>query len=323
MVLLRSRGGWPAGILHHARLPRMPHPSPPVVAVVGPDRRGQERPVARPRASGSAARSSTPTRCRSTAAWTSAPPSCRPTSGAGSRTTCSTCSTSPSRRPWREFQALARAVDRRLPGRGRGPGAGRRLGALHPRGARPVRVPGHRPRVRAPARGRAGRGRVRRRCTSGCRRSTRRPRAKVLPSNGRRVVRALEVIETHRPAVQRVAAGAAVLLRRARAGRRPHPAAGARRADRAAGPPDVGRRPRRRGAPARARGLREGRTASRALGYQQVLAFLDGRVHRAAGVRGDRRAHPAVRPAPGRVVPQGPADHLGGLGRPGPGRACG
>jgi tRNA dimethylallyltransferase len=38
----------------------------------------------------------------------------------------------------------------------------------------------------------------------------------------------------------------------------------------------VGRRPRRGGARLADRGLREGRTANRALGYQQVLAFLDG-----------------------------------------------
>ena len=43
--------------------------------------------------SGSAARSSTPTRCSSTAAWTSAPRNCPSPSAAASRTTSSTCST--------------------------------------------------------------------------------------------------------------------------------------------------------------------------------------------------------------------------------------
>ena len=66
-------------------------------------------------------------------------------------------------------------------------------------------------------------------------------------------------------------------------------------------------------------GLREGRTASRALGYQQVLAFLDGRAHRAGGQGEDRERDPAVRAAAGQLVPQGPAHHLGALRGPRPG----
>ena len=68
-------------------------------------------------------------------------------------------------------------------------------------------------------------------------------------------------------------------------------------------------------------GLREGRTAHRALGYQQVLAFLDGECSEQEALRADRVRHPALRPAAGLVVPQGPADRLGGLGRPRPGPA--
>ena len=48
-----------------------------------------------------------------------------------------------------------------------------------------------------------------------------------------------------------------------------------------------------------AHGLREGRTANRALGYRQVLAFLDGEMHRGGGARADRDGHPPVRPPAG------------------------
>jgi len=98
----------------------------------------------------------------------------------------------------------------------------------------------------------------------------------VLPSNGRRIVRALEVIAlTGRPFPARLPTGGAprydaVLLGVDR------PTAEldervARRVARmfAAGLVDETRA-------LLARGLREGRTASRALGYQQVLAALDG-----------------------------------------------
>ena len=60
-----------------------------------------------------------------------------------------------------------------------------------------------------------------------------------------------------------------------------------------AGRRDVGGRPARRGARAAPAGLRDGRTASRALGYQQALAQLDGELTEAEAkddtVRGTRR----------------------------------
>jgi len=101
--------------------------------------------------------------------------------------------------------------------------------------------------------------------------------ADVLPSNGRRIVRALEVVTlTGRPFPARLATGGpprydAVLL----GVDRPTPELDER----------VGRRVARMFsgglvAETRAlldRGLREGRTAARALGYQQVVAALDGR----------------------------------------------
>ncbi len=68
-----------------------------------------------------------------------------------------------------------------------------------------------------------------------------------------------------------------------------------------------------------AAGLREGRTAQRALGYQQVLAFLDGELSEDEAFEQTVDRHPPVRPQAGRVVPQGPSDHVAGLGRPGAG----
>jgi tRNA dimethylallyltransferase len=117
--------------------------------------------------------------------------------------------------------------------------------------------------------------------------------AAVLPSNGRRIVRALEVVAlTGRPFPARLATGGsprydAVLLG----------------VDRPTAELDerVARRVARMFAGGLvaetrlllARGLRDGRTASRALGYQQVVAALDGagdlRVAAADTVRATRR----------------------------------
>ena len=100
----------------------------------------------------------------------------------------------------------------------------------------------------------------------------------MLPSNGRRVVRALEVIEiTGRP-FTRIAARAALPLHRAvQVGVDIDRETLDRRIEQrveqmwAAGFVDEVRA-------LAGRGLREGRTANRALGYQQVLAFLDGEI---------------------------------------------
>lgn len=97
----------------------------------------------------------------------------------------------------------------------------------------------------------------------------------ILPGNGRRIVRALEVIElTGRPFTARLPAHESVYdtLQIGIAVPRPELADRiARRVDRMwqAGLVDEVRR-------LEAEGLREGRTASRALGYQQVLSFLAG-----------------------------------------------
>lgn len=106
--------------------------------------------------------------------------------------------------------------------------------------------------------------------------------AAVLPTNGRRIVRALEVVTiTGRPFPARLPAGGrprydAVLL----GVDRPTDELDARVARRVARMFAAGLVGETRGLVAA--GLREGRTASRALGYQQVLAALDGE-HDAAG----------------------------------------
>lgn len=102
--------------------------------------------------------------------------------------------------------------------------------------------------------------------------------ARIIPSNGRRVVRALEVIEiTGRP----FSASLPELTYQVEDAHQvgvdiPRPVLDERIALRvermwAAGFVDEVRR-------LAARGLREGRTANRAIGYQQVLAFLDGEI---------------------------------------------
>jgi tRNA dimethylallyltransferase len=114
--------------------------------------------------------------------------------------------------------------------------------------------------------------------------------AAVLPSNGRRIVRALEVVTlTGRPFPARLATGGpprydAVLL----GVDRPTPELYERVARRvarmfAAGLVDETR-------DLLDRGLREGRTASRALGYQQVVAALDGSGDLAAAATATVRA---------------------------------
>ena len=92
----------------------------------------------------------------------------RSTSGAASRTTCWTSSTSP--RPPASPRTSAspgrRSSD--CSPRGRVPAPRRRLRPLRPRGPRRPRLPGHRPAIRGAPGGRAGRARRRRRCTRGC-----------------------------------------------------------------------------------------------------------------------------------------------------------
>ena len=179
-----------------------------------------------------------------------------------------------------------RATGARSPCWSAGPGStcGRPSTSWTSRAPTPAYGPGWRPS--SPPTGR-------RRCTAGWPRSTRpRPRA-ILPSNGRRLVRALEVVElTGRP-VHRDPARAG--LRGARRAARARPCRARSLDERIEARVD---RMWQRGLVDEvrglaARGLREGRTASRALGYAQVLRHLDGELTEAQArdetVRATRR----------------------------------
>ena len=65
-----------------------------------------------------------------------------------------------------------------------------------------------------------------------------------------------------------------------------------------------------------ASGLRDSLTASRALGYRQVLRYIDGEISEAEARGSDHRRYSKVRSPPGVVVPQGWADQLAALRRP-------
>ena len=99
-----------------------------------------------------------------------------------------------------EYQRLARAAIDDILARGRVPllvgGSGLYVRAVLDE----FEFPGTDPALRGRAGGGAGRGRARRRCTPGWPRVDPAAAAGILPSNGRRIVRALEVIElTGRP----------------------------------------------------------------------------------------------------------------------------
>ena len=145
--------------------------------------------------------------------------------------------------------------------------------------------------------------------------------AAILPGNGRRIVRALEVIELSGQPVQRDAARSTSPSTRScsSASRCPGPSSTSGSPTGSAGCGSSAWST--RCGKLEQAGLREGRTASRALGYAQVLTFLDGGCTEEAGRRADDPGDPAVRPAPGVVVPPGPARRLA-PGRPGP-RCCG
>ena len=135
-------------------------------------------------------------RCSSIAAWTSAPPSSRSPSAAAFRITCSTCSTSPRRGVRRRLPARCPSRDRRDPRRGgaRSSSADR---ALRVERAPRLPVPGRRmPRPGPPRGASSPRPRTRDCCTVACAgHRLRDGREASTRQNGRRIVRALEVIE--------------------------------------------------------------------------------------------------------------------------------
>ena len=210
-----------------------------------------------------------------------------------------------------------------LRGRGADAGPGRRLGALHPRDHRPLRVPRHRRgRPRRGWRRELDRARARRRCTTGCatvdpeaagrilarQRAPHRPRPR-----GRRA---------HRPALHRHPADPGVRRPAHRPDRRRHRPADPRRADRAAGRGDVRGRLRRGGrAPARPRAWpraapRRGRSATARWRRTSpaTCTLAEAREQTVQATRRFARRQDVV-------VPQGPAHRLGAVRRPRPGRA--
>ena len=127
--------------------------------------------------------------------------------------------------------------------------------------------------------------------------------AQILPSNGRRIVRALEVIEiTGGPYVATLPEHHYVYPGAVQLGLDvPRPELDeriGRRVDRMfdAGFVDEVR-------DLLNKGLLEGKTANRALGYSQVIAMLDGEISEAGGAGADRAVHPPVRAPAGLVVP--------------------
>ena len=180
-----------------------------------------------------------------------------------------------------------------------------------------LEFPGTDPAVRARLEAELADGRAGARCTPGWPALDPAAAAAILPSNGRRIVRALEVIElTGRP-VHRAAARAAAALpggRQLGLDRRP---GRARRADRPPGGPRCGRPASstrsRRWPPT---GCARGRTASRALGYAQVLAAARRRAApRRRRASGTVQHHPPVRPPAAVVVPPRPGGSPGSTPR--------
>ncbi len=120
------------------------------------------------------------------------------------------------------YQRAARAVIERLRAAGRTPVLVGGVRALRAGRARRAGVPRHRPGAARRAGGRAGRVRARRRCTPGSPTLDPAAAAVVLPGNGRRIVRALEVIAlTGRPFPARLPEPRTAPLRRGAARRGP------------------------------------------------------------------------------------------------------
>ena len=278
------------------------------------DRQVRPRPWTSP--THSAARSSTSTRCSSTAAWTSAPPNCPPRSGAGSRTINSTFSTSPKPRPSPAIRVPRRADIEAILARGRVPGHRRRVDDVRPGVARRVAVPRHRPAGPGQVGGRAGSGRARSRAR-GARRADPVAAATILPTDGRRMVRALEVVElTGMPfaaspptigdprwdtVILGVDRETAELDDRISP---PH----RHRCSTAVSWTRSGRWP--------STDLRDGVTARRAIGYAQVLDVSRRRVRPRPGPRTDVHRDPPLRAPSAVVVPAGSAHPLARRQRP-------
>ena len=175
-----------------------------------------------------------------------------------------------------------------------------------------LEIPPTDPEVRARLEAEAEVGRAATPCTRGSRELRPGAARPIEPGNVRRVVRALEVIElTGRPFCATMptrefvcsrgrCSACASTAERPRRAHRPHGSSGC-------GSRACATRRRRCSTP----GLRDGVTASRALGYSQALAVIDGDARRRPRRgRRHRAGDPPLRPPAGVVVPPRPADRL-------------
>ncbi len=206
--------------------------------------------------------------------------------------------------------------DRELPPARRRAGAGRRIGALHPRGAGPVRVPRHRPRG---ARG-ATSGSWRERCRAAA------------PAPGRARPRGGGAHHPEQRPADRARAGGD------RADRAPVQASLPRLEYVDPGTVQIGldcprdvlderieRRVRRMWGDGLVEEVRRLEAKGYERGSRRAGAGLPAGARRSwrgtcteqEAYEADRAGHPPVRPATGLVVPQGPPDPLAALGRPG------
>ena len=235
-----------------------------------------------------------------------------PPSGGASRTTCSTLSTTRETATRRGVPGMAPVVDRRA---ARPAASCPSWSAARRSTPAPCSTGSSSPAPTTDVR-RAARGRscaeVRRPLHARLREVDPEAAARILPEQRPPDRPRARGGRAHRAAVHRVAAAAGVRRPAHRPGRGRHRPAHARRADRAAGGPDVRRT---------ASSTRSTRLLARGLAGDADGAAGDrlprggGPPRRRAGPgRGagaDDGGHPPVRPAPGLVVPQGPADHLG------------
>ena len=285
----------------------------PVIAVVGPTAAGKSELSLALARHARRRDQSTPTRCSSTRAWTSARPSSTMSERAGMPHHLLDIWPVTQAASVSEYQQLARQAIDDIRGRGRTPilvgGSGLYVRAAH----RQPAVPRHRPRPAGPAGGGAQPRWARPRCTRGWPpwtrpRRRRSCRATAAGSSGRSRSSSCpgRPFSATLPGLRVGLPGDPDRRRAAAAGTGP--------ADRRPRAPDVAARPRRRGPPAGARGLRDGRTASRALGYAQVLRFLAGEWSRGGRGRADDPGDAPIRPPAGVLVPPRSACHLAGGG---------
>ena len=298
-------------------------PDPPIVAVVGATAAGQDRALPRPRR---AARRRDRQHRRDAGLPRHGRRHRQAARGRAPR------HPAPPARPARRHRAARRSRSSRagpapsiaeLRGRGAHAGAGRRLGALHPRRPRPVRVPRHRRGGTPRARGGAGRARGRRRSTAGSPRCDpdaaaadpprQRPPDRPRPRGRRRspAGRYSATLPEHR--VRRPAhASRSASTSTGRPSTRGSSSASTRCSTPASST---------RCAACSTHGLADGRTARPG----DRLPRGGGVPRTARLTQEEARERPPPRPGASRgartVVPQGPAHRLGPLGRPGEGRA--